>query len=141
MSFSADVGKWASQSVQRLTAVRRRSVELLADEMTRTVNEGGRVPFQTGNLYKSLLASTEGMPQVGDPPFTAVDVGITTATLELNQPVWLGYQARYSRRVNYGFIGADSLGRTYNQPGYYFVDHAIAGWQSIVTAAVEELRS
>lgn len=138
-SFSAAVGSWAKQSTERLTAVRRRSVELLADEMTKTKPNGGRVPVDTGNLARSLLASTAAMPKTSATPSVGSNVGAVAATLDLQQPVWLGYQAVYARRVNNGFVGADSLGRVYNQPGNYFVEGAIASWQQIVAKAVKEM--
>lgn len=138
-SFSAAVGAWASQTEKRLTAVRRRSVELLGEEMARTRDDGGRVPRDTGNLARSLTASTQSMPKTAEAPFAGSDIGSVTATLDLRQPIWLGYQAIYARRQNYGFVGADVLGRVYNQPGSYFVEGAIANWQQIVAQAVAEV--
>lgn len=139
-SFSAAVDAWAKKSERRLTAVYRRSVEILADEMTMTKPQGGRVPFDTGNLARSLLASTSGMPKTSESQASGSNVGIVAATLQFGQPVWIGYQAIYARRMNYGFIGPDSLGRVYNQQGNYFVEGAIANWQQIVNRAVAELK-
>lgn len=139
-SFSATVGKWAADSRERMQAVYRRSIELLAEDMARTEPQGGGVPFETGNLARSLVASTEGMPKTSETPTAGNNVGAVTATLELGQPVWLGYQAIYARRQNYGFVGADVLGRVFNQPGHYFVEGAIANWQQIVARAVAEIR-
>lgn len=140
-SFAAAVGGWASQSKARLTATRRRSVELLAERMSNTKPNGGLVPFLTGNLARSLLASTQGMPSTSNRPAAGSNVGMVTATLDLTQPVWLGYQAAYARRQNYGFVGADSLGRVYNQPGNHFVEDAIANWQQIVAQAAREMQN
>ena len=140
-SFAAAVGAWAAKTEKRLQAVHRRSVELLAEDMTTTQPQGGRVPFKTGNLARSLLASTVGMPQTSESPTGGGNVGAVTATLRLNQPVWLGYQSVYARRQNYGFVGADVLGRVYNQTGSYFVEGAIANWQQIVARAVAEIQS
>lgn len=143
-SFAATVSAWATQSEKRLEATYRRSVELLADEMRETKPAGGRVPFMTGNLARSLMASTQGMPQGAEGAAVFLkdyDVGVVTATLKLDQPVWLGYQAIYARRQNYGFVGADVLGRVYNQAGSYFVEGAIANWQQIVAKAAAELQS
>lgn len=143
MSFAATIGKWASQTEERTTAVYRRSVELLAEEMTKTKPQGGRVPFLTGNLSRSLLASTAGMPPSAEGAasfYMGSNVGAVAATLKPDQPVWLGYQAIYARRRNYGFVGADSKGRVYNDPGSHFVEGAIASWQQIVDRAVKELK-
>lgn len=138
--FSAQVDAWVNKTKERQTAVYRRSVELLAEEMTTTKPQGGRVPFLTGNLARSLLASTSEMPKMAEGPYSGSNVGLVTATLKLDQPIWLGYQAKYARRMNYGFVGADSLGRVYNQSGNYFVEGAIANWQQIVNKAISEVK-
>lgn len=139
-SFSATIGKWAAETKERTTAVRRRAIELLGDEMTKTKPQGGRVPFQTGNLARSILASTTGMPRTAEGPFAGSNVGAVVATLTDNQPLWIGYQANYARRRNFGFVGADSLGRVYNESGDHFVEGAIAEWPQIVARAVAEVK-
>ena len=138
-SFAAAVGRWASKTPERIAAVRGRAIDLLADEMALTVRDGGRVPFQTGNLARSILASTQGMPKTAEGPFSGSNVGLVTATLAADQPIWIGYQAAYARRLEAGFVGADALGRVYNQQGYHFVSGAIADWKNIVARAVKEL--
>lgn len=139
-SFSEQIGAWASSTEKRIDAVYARSIELLAEEMSKTTKEGGKVPIDTGNLANSLLASKQGMPATSDGPFTGSNVGIITATIRANQSAWLGYQAKYARRVNNGFIGADSRGRVYNQRGAHFVETAVANWSNIVETAVKEIR-
>lgn len=140
-NFSALIDDWIKQTEQRIDAVYARSVELLGEEMTRTVNEGGRVPFKDGNLYRSLLASTSAMPKTSEGPFSGDNVGLVAATLKANQSVWLGYQAGYARRLEFGFVGADSLGRVYNQEGRHFVTGAIAEWPNIVDKAIKEIKT
>lgn len=140
-SFAATVSAWAKKTPQRLEAVRNRAIDLLAVEMTTTIPNGGRVPVDTGNLARSLLASTQGMPKTSDAQSSGSDVGIVTAMLKLDQPIWLGYQAAYSKRLNFGYVGADSLGRVYNQQGYHFVEGAIAEWPNLVAKAARELQN
>lgn len=140
-NFSATVTEWARQSEARLKATRNRAIELLADDMTKTKGQGGRVPFDTGNLARSLLASTSGMPKTSETPTAGVNVGVIAATLKLDEPVWLGYQAIYSRVANYGFVGADKLGRVHNREGNYFLEGAIAQWPQIVAKAAKEVES
>lgn len=139
-SFSASVDQWASKSKERLDAVYARSVELLGEDLAKTRNEGGRLPFLTGNLARSLLASKTAMPNIADGPFSGDNIGLVAATLKSSETVWIGYQANYAARQNYGFIGQDSLGRTYNQQGAHFVEHAVAQWPQIVVKAVTEVK-
>ena len=140
-SFAETIGKWASQTPKRIEAVHKRSLEKLAMEMTRTRAEGGTVPVDTGNLYRSLVASTSGMPKTSAQPSAGSNVNSVITTLRPNQPVWFGYTAAYARRMNFGFVGADSLGRAYNQQGNHFVERAVAMWPEIVSDAVQEVRN
>lgn len=140
-SFAEAVGSWASATERRLSAVHKRAIEKLAMEMTRTRAEGGNVPVDTGNLYRSLLASTTAMPKTAEAPFAGSNVPSVIATLRMNDTLWLGFQAKYARRQEFGFVGADSMGRVYNTPGNHFVSRAIAMWPQIVREAVEEVKN
>lgn len=133
---------WARETEARLQAVYRTAVDLLADEILMPRSMGGRIPIVTGNLRRSLLASTAGMPSVGAPDqrYTGSDVGLVTATLKVDQDIWLGFQANYALRVNYGFVGQDSLGRNYNQEGAHFLEAATAAWPIIVELAAEHVQ-
>ena len=141
--FADAVDQWTKETGQRMTAVWRQSIDDLADTMNRTRSNGGRLPHLTGNLMRSLLASTSAMPSTGGPnaKYSGQDVGLTTAGLRLDQTIWLGYQAIYARRMNYGFVGQDSLGRNYNQAGAHFVEGAIAEWPNIVRMAVSKIKA
>lgn len=142
-SFADQVGAWAAESTARMEAVWRGSIEMLADEMTTTRANGGRLPFQTGNLMRSLLASTAGMPSQGgaDARFSGSDVGVVAAGLNLGEEVWIGFQANYARRMNYGFVGEDALGRTFNQEGAHFIEGAVAAWPTIVELVAEDIKN
>jgi len=141
--FADIVGDWANETQERLTAVWRGSIDMLADEMTTTRANGGRLPHLTGNLMRSLLASTAEMPTTGQPDavYSGQDIGTVTATLSLEDTVWLGYQAVYARRQNYGFVGEDSLGRAYNQEGAHFVEAAVLVWPTIVELVAEDIKA
>ena len=84
-SFAETVGKWASQTPERVEAVHKRALEKLAMEMTRTKAEGGNVPVDTGNLYRSLLASTTAMPKTAEAPFSGSNVPSVIATTLLRE--------------------------------------------------------
>lgn len=140
-SFTESISSWASQTPKRIEAVHKRSLEKLAVEMTRTKAEGGNVPVDTGNLYRSLVASTSGLPPTSNQRSAGSNATAVIATLSPSQTIWFGYTAEYARRMELGFVGADSLGRVYNQQGNYFVQRAIAMWPQIVAESVQEVRS
>lgn len=140
LNFGAMVEGWCRGIPERIEAVRNTAIDKLADEMARTRGQGGRVPFDTGNLARSIQASTSAMPTTAAGPFAGSNVGAVTATLQPDQAIWIGYQAAYARRMNYGFVGADSLGRVYNQAGNYFVEGAILQWRSFVAESIREIQ-
>lgn len=115
----------------------------MAAEMTRTIPSGGNLPIKTGNLARSLLAQTGSMPMTvsGKTDFAGQDIGVTLLNWTPGERLYLGFQAAYARRQNYGFVGTDSLGRNYNQSGFAFVEKAAAKWPFIVEAAAMKVKS
>lgn len=140
LGFGAMVEGWCRRAPELVGAVRNTAIDKLADEMARTRGQGGRVPFDTGNLARSIQASTSAMPTTAAGQFAGSNVGAVTAILHPDQAIWIGYQATYARRMNYGFVGADSLGRVYNQAGNYFVEGAILQWRSFVAESIREIQ-
>ena len=138
---TVSIGEWAKQTQERIEAVHKRSIELLAEEMIRTKANGGRLPVDTGNLARSQLASQVAMPKTSEGPFSGSNVGAVVATMDVTKPIYISWQAVYSRRMNYGFFGADSLGRVYNQAGNYFLEGAISQWPQLVAAAVADVKA
>lgn len=136
--FHAQITAWARETQARTTAVFRSSAQRVANEVRETVNEGGNMPIKTGNLRRSLLGSTTAMPTIlngqGEFSFTDQSGGIelTIAGANIGETVYLGFQANYARRMNYGFVGEDSRGRSYNQEGYHFIEGVAQRWQRIV---------
>lgn len=169
LSFAAEVEEWVKQSQARLNAVYRGSVQDLVDEMqkvgpsvaaTRAAiratkgmgpisapGAGGHMPVDTGFLRASFRL-TKGAPapiDTSNPSRPSVAYNpdgpsVVIAGLQIGETVYGSYTAAYARRLNYGFVGEDSLGRTYNQRGYYFVDLAVQKWQQIVNNNVQKLR-
>ncbi|GGA64939.1 hypothetical protein [Pelagibacterium lentulum] len=109
-SFSATVSAWAQKSEQRMTAVARESAQTLASEIRKPVGEGGRMPVITGNLRRSLLASTTAMPTIQrdqrEFPDNEEQITLEIAGWEMGTPLYLGFQAAYSRvrEYDYGFV-------------------------------------
>lgn len=136
-----DPAQWSQEQQDNLLAVFRQAIVLLARELARTRDDGGAVPKVSGNLARSLLAQIGTAVTVSDAEsFAGTDVGATVAQALLGDTVYLGYQAAYAKRQNYGFVGDDKLGRTYNQTGANFVERAINMWPQLVDQAVREVR-
>lgn len=136
-----DPAEWSQETQDNLLAVMRHAVVLMAREMTRTRDDGGTMPKVTGNLVRSILAQIGQQVTVSDAKeFAGTDVGAIVAQAVLGDTVYLGFQAVYARRINYGFVGEDALGRTFNQQGAGFVQRAVNMWPALVDQAVREVR-
>jgi hypothetical protein len=132
-----DPSKWVGVSTQGLTALLRNSVQELARVASTTIPNGGRVPVKTGNLARSVVVSNKP-PNVIEGLATG-DYSLGIAAIVPGDTVYLGWQAKYSKRANYGFVGADSLGRVYNQQGHGFAEATAAKWPTIVAREAAKL--
>lgn len=143
MSFAATISEWGRAEMDRAEAIFQDAAQTVANEVRTTVNEGGRLPIDTGNLRRSLMASTAEMPMVKPEQEVFAESGIemVIAGAELGGTIYLGFQAAYAARMNYGFVGTDSLGRVYNQAGFGFVDAVAQRWPQIVAASEVRIRS
>lgn len=94
-----------AQSANLEAATRAAALPVL-NQLRLTVHEGGRTPYKTGTLRRSFSMET-----LLRSPMRCV-VGIGT-----NVP--------YARRLEYGFVGADKLGRVYNQAPHPYIRPAM----------------
>lgn len=143
LSFAASVSEWAQKELGAAEAIFQTAAQAVASEVTTPVAEGGSMPVISGNLRRSLMASTAEMPSIKpeQKEFTDSGIELVIAGAEIGSTVFLGFQAGYSARVNFGFVGTDSLGRVYNQTGRAFVDKVAQRWPEIVKEAETAVRS
>lgn len=136
-----DPSAWAERTKKLMTALLRNSVQTLAQEASRTRREGGNVPVFSGNLARSVVVSNT--PPDADAPDVEYevqrDISGGLADIEPGEPVYIGWTPIYAARVNYGFVGTDSLGRQYNQAGAGFAEATAAKWPAIVAGEVAKL--
>ncbi len=144
LSFAAQVSEWVKQEKEREAAVLRTAAQMVANDVRIAREAGGRMPVDTGNLKNSLMASTTAMPTVDqgekEYPDNTGEIELIIADLSIGETLFLGFQAAYGPRMEYGFVGADSLGRIYNQQGFGFVAAAAQDWPQTVKRAEEKVR-
>jgi hypothetical protein len=145
-TLSAQVRDWSEKAKRNTNLVMKQSARYLVDDLTGAGASGnapgaGILPVVTGNLRNSLMASTAQMPPTREGEFAApqTDFVINGWNPQTETTLWLGWQAVYARRINYGFQGTDSLGRTYNQYGRFFLETYAAQWQNYVDRAAREV--
>ncbi|MET0375644.1 MAG: hypothetical protein ABW128_15480 [Rhizorhabdus sp.] len=144
-----DPTKWADNSDKRLTALLRNSVQAFAAEVSKTIPNGGRVPVKTGNLARSLVVDNKPPVQTEEAATGGYSLGI--ANIKPGEKIYVGFTAKYAARMNYGYVGTDSLGRYYgsaqavitsgysNRAGYGFVEAAVSKWPSLVAAEAAKI--
>lgn len=145
-SFAATVSEFCEKEKGAAQATLRLAAQKVFNQMTTTYHEpGGRLPIKDGNLRNSIVASDVAMPTVKAEQETFTDVSGTSleilGSIELGEIAYIGVQAAYGARMEFGFVGTDSLGRLYNQTGFGFLAAEEQKWQQTVTEAENEVRS
>jgi hypothetical protein len=137
--FKATLGAWALKAGDKLDALARQSALQLSEDVVKAT------PVDTGFLRGSWQPSI-GAPAGGggalDASGAAAQASVTLAVqgIKRGDRFFLINNARYAMRLEYGFVGQDSLGRTYNQTGRFFVGNAVKRWPRIVARVAQELK-
>lgn len=133
----ADLDKWVLATTERMNAVARGSVQRVVEVAQTPRAKGGRMPVDTGALRNSLASSLNGSTALtGGDAFVLV-----VGDMEAGDVAEFGWTVEYARRVNFGFIDQDSLGRSYNQSGAHFLEGAASQWQQIVEGEVKKAKA
>ncbi len=87
----------------------------------------GKIPVVTADLINSFTSNVGGGSAKGAQSYT-----VALAGLQIGDIARFTWDIEYSMRVNYGFVGTDKLGRTYNQKGWHFMTRAVEKWPEFV---------
>ena len=131
----ANIGAWSEKAKRNAILVARQSIQDVCEDAQRTKSTGGRMPVDTGFLRNSFTAGVDGAALSGDVAYLAAING-----LQIGDTFNAGWTAAYARRMEYGFVGQDSLGRFYNTPGNFFMGGAIMRWPAFVAANAAKLK-
>lgn len=136
--FLQSVRKWTKQTKERS----EEAFQIGVLDFAIALNEAA--PIDTGFLRSSLTAGINGsVPQGPNAEYGSnyndQRLLSTIGQLKLGDRITLVYQAPYARRLEYGFTGADSLGRFYNQAGRFWIAQTGAKYRSIMRAAASRL--
>lgn len=146
-SFSATVKGFAEKSKAAQEAVLQSSMEDVvarasaSQESARTrvgAAMPGYFPKDTGHLIATVAADINGSGSFAVD--TETDVSLQINEFGAGDKMHVAWTAAYAHRINSGFVGTDSLGRTYEQGGVHAVEATAADWQEIVDANVEFLK-
>jgi hypothetical protein len=140
LSFAAQVAGWAEKVPDAIESVRNESAKDVVREMNTPDFEGGKLPWETGFLWASLMASTAAMPSINPNAhpvagqlyrfdFGTIEAIITGSSLE--DDLFFGYTAAYAGHQEYGANGRAPAG---------FVRGAVQNWDVHVNRNAETVR-
>ncbi len=121
----------ASVNTQAVMNAMSRAIKPAVLEGAALVEQSGKdyVPVDTGALRDSIH-----IEEIADGPFY-YEVSVHPAEPSGNK--W-GFDPAYARRIEYGFVGQDSLGRNYNQPAQPYMRPA---WDSQKLAVEQTVKN
>ncbi len=134
--FIADMMTFEIETVEKMMRVTKRSMKRMMDEAqepqmsakyTGGSFEVGKIPIDREYLWSSLVTIVNGVP-------SAPAVKSYVWRIQRAQPgdvfvfAWL---EPYAERIEYGFVGTDSMGRNYNQRGRLFATTAVGRFDGI----------
>lgn len=135
--FAAQLDKWANQTSRDLELIFKESAQELFSKAQTPVAQGGNMPVDTGFLRNSFVSGLNGSTSLTGPDAYVAAI----AGAKLGDVVFGGWTAKYAARIEFGFSGQDSLGRTYNQDGRGFARKAAMEWQQIVQRNAAKVRA
>lgn len=129
--FDFDVSRWCDRQRDHADLILR----AIAFEAVNRVKE--LTPVDTGFLRSNWTAILRGQtePVAG----RASDPLYTIARARIGDVIVIVNPTEYARRIEYGFVGEDSLGRHFNQQGRHMMAQTIAELPAIADRVVARL--
>ena len=136
--FGQGVRQWAKEYEENAEATIKRASLDFRDHLLELT------PIDTGNLRSSLVLGLNGnLPQGPHNAYMSDDnearARAVVASMKAGDTIDYRFQAPYAHRIEFGFVGVDSLNRAYNQQGQFFIRRAGTSWNKILRRAATEL--
>lgn len=138
-AFADQVGAFARETEERMTAVWRDAVQRTVSSMQQSVGEGGNLPIDTGFLRNSIAANKGTTPMAGlrrNPggsfSYDASDINLTILSSTPQEGLSVVYTAEYAIYVEMGARGRSPRG---------FVRLAAQRWPEFVRRANNALEN
>jgi predicted Fe-S protein YdhL (DUF1289 family) len=140
--FANDVDAWVQMTEKRMNAVFRLSTQKVISFMQQNV------PYRDGFLRASLVVLVNQDPPLpnrnqedGLGPYTDAYMQLQIANAVAGDRITAAYTMEYARRLEFGFVGTDSLGRHYNQPPRAWTRLAAQQWKKFTEEATNEAKA
>lgn len=135
-SFSASVADFVKRAKEAQDAIYRDSVQDVIADAQLDRGNGGRMPVDTGYLRNTMASDLNGAGMFATDQKN--EISLTLVEMGAGDIAHFAWTADYAMRQELGFVGDDSLGRTYEQGGNYFVTGAAARWAEFVAINAEK---
>ncbi len=145
-TFAAQVADFKGRTLKKMRYVAVNAIQdVMEAAQTPQVGVGrsggsfieGRIPVDTGALINSLTSGKGA----GGGSRGALSYTTAIAGMEIGDRLTFAWTMPYALRIEAGFTGTDSLGRSYNQPGRHFVARNAERFSEFVAARVREVQS
>jgi len=140
--FANEVDEWVQQTEKRINAVFRLSTQKTIRHMQENV------PYRDGFLRASLVVLVNQDPpppnksdKDGMGEYTDAYMQVAIAGAVAGDRITAAYTMEYARRLEFGFTGTDSLGRSYNQAPRGWTRMAAQMWKKFVDEATVEAKA
>jgi hypothetical protein len=139
--FKAQINAHADMTEKKLARVVVGALQELLSHITTSapgVTAGGtriegKFPDVSSDPIRSLGVELDGA-QAGAGQGSQT---VALANYDLGQVIRFVWTSEYALRIELGFQGTDSLGRTYQQPGWLMVSKNVPRWPALVTKHAE----
>lgn len=139
-AFEDAMNRWASLTQNQLEQLARQSIQEMATRIkfnTRVDTGALRSHWQVS--FGAPAPPRDGKAVEANPAAYDTDVSLALSRLQIGMTVFYSNSAAYAARMEYGFVGVDSLGRSYNQRGDFNVRTHVTQWPVIVASTADAL--
>ena len=143
-TFAASLDAFAVKTAAKMKHVATQAIQDVVEAaqtpqlgitMGATSFEEGKIPIgKTGDLQNSLVSGANGSS--GAASEFSYEAVITN--YELGDVLTFAWTMEYAMRIELGFVGTDSLGRTFHQAGRHFVGKNAAEFPRFVAERAAE---
>lgn len=139
--FKTQINAHADMTEKKLTRVVVGALQELMQYITTSapgVTAGGtriegKFPVVSSDLIRSLVVELDGA-RAGSGRGSQT---VALVNYELGQVVRFVWTSEYALRIELGFTGTDTVGRTFQQPGWHMVGKNVPRWPALVTKHAE----
>ncbi len=141
-SFTAQLDDIIDLTVEGMEYTMRQSISDVfeAAQTTQIGITQGATSFEEGKIPVGLTEELVNSLSVDDGAESADAYVVKIANMDIGETITGKWSAPHARRINSGFTGTDSLGRTYNVPGRFFVDKNAAKFPEFVKKRAAEVK-